>query len=260
MKKQAFLLLGLLLVLTAGVGCGTSSTQPAPTRSPREKTHAAYTAIAVSVQQTISAQNTRGAYIPIAWPTVTPWASATPRPTSSLTLTLTLTYTPTPTTTASRTVSAPEMAAAGDVAPGTAMLTLQPGFFLELERAEMRARAGWYTPRHDEFLVLLGTFINQSSERHCVYSRQIRLGFEGDRYVPYVEAMSAARSSYDRDYPGPFGGQCIGADSRSSTFILFDVPERLLESEFTFRYRDARVAGLRLSPETDHTWRVTVED
>jgi hypothetical protein len=136
-------------------------------------------------------------------------------------------------------------------------LVLKDTLYLELDQAQTRQTAGVFRPSRDYFLVLLGTFINSGDDRECIYSRQIRLGFEGDRFEPYVEAMASARGSYDVDYPGPFGGQCVDANSRSPTFILFDVPARM--TDFAFLYQGDRVGGVLLQPNGDGSFSVTVQ-
>lgn len=255
-------LLMLSVVLLASAGCDTES--PTSTPSAHERTQIARTVLAINVQQTLTAQAQQGAMVPVIQPSATSPPTSTPPP--SPTIAITLTYTPTPTTTATISptpASAPELAPAAAstqalLNPDAEVVHLKWKFYLELDYAGTRDQAGWYRPSRDYFLVLFGTFVNDSDERVCVYSRQIRLGFEGDKIVPYVEAMNAVRNEYDIDYPGPIRGQCVEANTRSPTFILFDAPA--IMTTFAFRYRDERNGSVTLTPRADGTFGVTVNE
>ncbi|MBN1284951.1 MAG: hypothetical protein JXB47_06115 [Anaerolineae bacterium] len=233
----------LRLAFLALLFAGCDVAPPEPTKSPLEQTYIARTVVAVSVQQTIDAQGTRAALNPIPFspPTLTPLPTM-PRITLTYTPTATAPFAPAATPAMSPPDSTPE--------PGGAIsLPLKPGLSLELEWAEALAQAGRYTPRQGYFLVLHGTLVNRAAQDQCVYSHEIRLGFEGERYPPYVEAMGTMRSTYNIDYPGPFNGQCALPNSRTPTYILFDVPARM--TGFAFFYRDVRAGSLSLARRGD---------
>jgi hypothetical protein len=262
MKNWAKLSLLAVLMLMVCAGCNTGGS-PEPTLSAQEGTHVALTRRAVDVQQTLTIQAQQGMFTPILAitnsPTPIPVYDASPAATATVIITLTQTPTPSAIATTPQVVAAPTTAALTALAPSLAAqaLTLKDTLYLEVDQAQTRQTAGLFRPGEDYFLVLLGAFVNTGDERECIYSRQIRLGFEGDRFEPYVEAMASVRDDYDVDYPGPFGGQCVDANARSPTFILFDVPARM--TNFAFLYSGDRIGGVLLQPNGDGSFRVEVQ-
>lgn len=251
MKQLWLVIAGVLLVLLVA-GCqptGEATASRTPTSGPINLTQRARTAVARSVEQTIDAQDTIEARNPIFWPSPIPPPTSTPFPTPVVTLTYTPTVIRLPAPTPIPTVFVPQPETAQPGAIGGVTLSLKPGFSLELRWGENLNRAKSHTPSRGRYLVLHGALINRADHEQCAYSREIRLGFEGNRYAPYVEGMSALRRTYNTNYPGPIRGQCVAPGAQESTYILFDVPLRMVE--FALFYRNVRVGSLRLIPRAD---------
>ena len=118
------------------------------------------------------------------------------------------------------------------------------GVEFSLEQANFYASVNRLTPSNDAFIALLGTLINHSDNRQCVYASNVRLVLNNREYTPENNVMDELKTiiSPQRDFTGAYDGQCLDAGVTTQTFTAFDIPLNVPEAiEFSFKDRSISV-------------------
>lgn len=83
-----------------------------------------------------------------------------------------------------------------------------------------------YRPENGIFAVFIGTLSNFSDEDSCLTGDAFAImDANGNQYEMNAELLDELKSTYERDYPGFFLGQCVDYDATGETFLVFDVPQ-----------------------------------
>lgn len=111
-------------------------------------------------------------------------------------------------------------------------------FQLGIQRVWEVTEASGHKPERVSFLILETTLYNNSADEYCFRRADFKADARGRDIEP--SSMDHVRDEFYEgvDYPGPFNGQCVGANASEKSLLVYDIPENLTSITIEFTPKD----------------------
>jgi len=116
----------------------------------------------------------------------------------------------------------------------------------EVYRVVIRKAINDHTPENGVYLVLFGSIQANNGSRLCLEKDDFVLTEGGEEYEMKRSDLSAAKSIYNLDYPGPWLGVCAGGSKTETvqTYLVFDVPRNSQDLRLQYQNDSVRIGQI----------------
>ena len=113
------------------------------------------------------------------------------------------------------------------------------GWKITLSAMDLQTALGETKPEKKMFLVALVEIENLSDKSDCIKSDQFSLQNKLQKIEMERAALEAGKSAYSRDYPGTILGQCLSANEKKESLLVFDIPDT--SEELSLNFQDQKI-------------------
>ncbi|MDD5371349.1 MAG: hypothetical protein PHQ40_19890 [Anaerolineaceae bacterium] len=118
------------------------------------------------------------------------------------------------------------------------------GWKINLSALDLQTALGETKSKNKMFLVGLVEIENLTGKSDCIKSDQFMLQNGLQKIKMEREFLEAGKSAYSRDYPGTVLGQCLDANEKQESVLVFDIPATSEDLSLSFQKQTMRLGKI----------------